>query len=426
MTFHTYQDVLRHLDNLGLFHMDMHLDRMYRAIKKSNLAQQFVPAVQIVGTNGKGSTSTFLAFLAQAHGLKVGLHTSPHFLSPRERIRINGEMLPEEYWADLASRVYDAAPDLTYFEFLTVLALLAFVDAKVDLAVLETGLGGRYDATTAVPVQMLCYVPIGMDHEQILGNTLKQIAEDKAGAIRPMSDGIVLSGPQETEAMQCLEQASAKLKIPFVRVENCDLPFGLLNPAKPDSVPQLGLLGQHQIGNARLALAAWDILRQKHHWSLTEKAVRQGLATAWLPGRLQLVQASAERPALLLDGAHNPHGLRALVQSLSVAKIKPKAVIFSCLADKKWLEMISLVLQAAQNAPIFLVTIEHNERALDEKEMVKAFGGKATPTSDLPTALKMASLGNAKEPILICGSLYLLSEVFEMYPELLESPKKER
>lgn len=232
MRFHSFDDVQDHLDALGLFHMDFGLDRMRNALDALGLLTPPFVTVQIVGTNGKGSTSTFLSCVARAHGLKVGLYTSPHFVTPRERIRINGTMLPADRWPVLADRVMEAAPNLTYFEFLTALGLLAFAEAGVDLVVMEAGLGGHYDATTAMPVQAVCFTPIGMDHEKILGSTLTDIASDKSQAMRP---GVpAFTAPQEAEALDCLlrtaQEKGAELR------ETASLPFpqsALGSPAAP-------------------------------------------------------------------------------------------------------------------------------------------------------------------------------------------------
>ena len=221
MRFHSFDDVQDHLDALGLFHMDFGLDRMRNALDALGLLTPPFVTVQIVGTNGKGSTSTFLSCVARAHGLKVGLYTSPHFVTPRERIRINGTMLPADRWPVLADRVMEAAPNLTYFEFLTALGLLAFAEAGVDLVVMEAGLGGHYDATTAMPVQAVCFTPIGMDHEKILGPTLTDIASDKSQAMRP---GVpAFTAPQEAEALDCLLR-TAQEKGTELR-ETATLPF---------------------------------------------------------------------------------------------------------------------------------------------------------------------------------------------------------
>lgn len=188
--FKSFHDIEEHLNQLGLFHMDMGLSRVQDALEALGCTFN-CPVVQVVGTNGKGSTVTFLHSLAEAHGLKVGVFTSPHFLSPVERIRLGKRVLPEAAWPCLANRVHAAAPELTYFEFLTVLAALAYQDACPNLIILEAGLGGHYDATTALPANLVCFTPIALDHQGILGPDIASIAADKAMALRPDRKSVV-------------------------------------------------------------------------------------------------------------------------------------------------------------------------------------------------------------------------------------------
>ena len=417
MRFHSFDDVQDHLDALGLFHMDFGLDRMRNALDALGLLTPPFVTVQIVGTNGKGSTSTFLSCVARAHGLKVGLYTSPHFVTPRERIRINGTMLPADRWPVLADRVMEAAPNLTYFEFLTALGLLAFAEAGVDLVVMEAGLGGHYDATTAMPVQAVCFTPIGMDHEKILGPTLTDIASDKSQAMRP---GVpAFTAPQEAEALDCLlrtaQEKGAELR------ETASLPF-------PQSA--LGLAGPHQRVNARLAIAVWDWLADQHHWPNMPETTAKGLASAHFPGRFQRIPACNGLPPLILDGAHNPHGLRAFETAVRDADIQPAAVIFSCLADKDISDMLPFIRRIAGDAPLFVPTLQDNERAMNGEELAKLLAegrGPAItqPTQRLSLALKeTASFVPAEDadrhPVLLCGSLYLLGEFFNLHPQTLE------
>ena len=417
MRFHHFDDVQDHLDGLGLFNMDFSLDRMRKALAALGLDHPPFAAVQIVGTNGKGSTSTFLACLARAHGLKTGLYTSPHFVTPRERIRIDGKMLPESEWPALAERVLRAAPALTYFEFLTALGLLAFAEAGVDFVVLEAGLGGHYDATSAAPAEAVCFTPIGMDHEKILGPTLTDIATDKAQAMRP---GVpAFTAPQEEEALACLRRA-AKEKGAELH-ETAELPF----PETP-----LGLAGPHQRVNARLALAAWRWLASRQSWAQRPEAVASGLAGAHFPGRFQRLPAGEGRPPLILDGAHNPHGLRALEQAVLDARITPSAVIFSCLADKDVSHMLPFVRRIAGDAPLFVPTIQDNERAMNGEDLARllAEGRGAARTEAvqrISLALREAARcvppdGAEAHPVLLCGSLYLLGEFFILHPDALE------
>ena len=198
VAFSSCAGILRHLEGRGFFHMDLSLDRMEAALRALGLTRPPFLVAQVLGTNGKGSTSAFLSSLARAHGHRAGLYTSPHFLLPEERIRIDGRPLPCASWVDAANEVVRHGPDLTYFEFLTVLAVALFARAGVSLAVMEAGLGGRYDATTALAADVLAYAPIAKDHAAVLGSTLRRIAADKAAAIR--SAAPVFSAPQFPDA----------------------------------------------------------------------------------------------------------------------------------------------------------------------------------------------------------------------------------
>ena len=185
MKFPSFEHFTVYLDSLGLFSMRLGLDRMHAALDRMRLTRPESTMVHVVGTNGKGSTSAFLAALAQAHGLRVGLYTSPHLVSVRERIRVDGRLLPEKCWVEAANAVMARCADvgLTYFELVTVMALHLFRAERVDLAVLEAGLGGTHDATCAVNADLTVMTPVGLDHEHVLGPELPDIARDKSGAL---------------------------------------------------------------------------------------------------------------------------------------------------------------------------------------------------------------------------------------------------
>ena len=419
-TFSTHTDIQRHLDGLGLFHMDMDLGRMHRALAALDLARPPFVVAQVLGTNGKGSTSAFLASLALAHGCRVGLYTSPHFVSPTERIRIGGPEKPicapwpAEKWVESANQVMAVASDLTYFEFLTVLALLSFAREGVELAVLEAGLGGKHDATTAVAADLLCYAPIALDHKDIIGPTLADIAADKAAAIR--SAAPVCSVTQFPEAAKALEDAARAHNAPTFRATPA--PAGL----------RLGLNGPHQRINAGLALAAWQQIAPMLHKSTEDvPAQARGLAQAFMPGRLQRLPGTDTLPPLLLDGAHNPHGMAALIKALRAEGIKPAAAIFSCLADKDWLPAAQMLKHYLGEAPMFVLTLD-NHRAATADDIAEACNSlppatvQALPQGPqaLAQALELAralpAVSEAR-PVLMSGSLYLLSEFFTMYPQ---------
>jgi len=433
--FKNADDVFRYLDGLGLFHMNLGLDRMNRALEAltgffSDLHRPACPVVQIVGTNGKGSTGAFLQSLGMAHGLRVGLYTSPHFLSPTERIRMGTKVLPEAAWPELAGRACAAADDLTYFELLTIMAVLAFRQADPDLLIFEAGLGGRYDATTALPADLVCFTPFGLDHLEVLGPDLRTIAADKADAMRAGMFAAV-SAPQEHDAERILHSKAQAMGLPlcFTDLPNT-IPASLLPEGMRSLCPlaadaKLGLQGPHQRVNAASALTVWLLLCHRHGWHTDERVIRRGLADAFLPGRLQTVYPTGKTP-FLLDGAHNVHGMTALHAALTEMKardgIRPSAVIFSCLADKSPEDMAPLVASLAGDAPILLPTLHDNPRAASGRTLQTLFpSGKAKAVDNLEQALQeVQHEAEGDDPVLICGSLYLLAEFFSLFPAALQ------
>lgn len=438
--FHSYDEAVAYLDGLGLFHVELGLDRMKRALASLGVDRPFCPTVQVVGTNGKGSTSTFLQSLAMAHGLKTGLYTSPHFVRPEERIRIGQSTLPREEWPVYASRAVAACPGLTYFELLTVMAADFFRSRKCDLVVCEAGLGGRWDGTTALPADMVCFTPMGLDHTDVLGGTLAEIADDKSDALRP---GILaaVSAPQPEAARAVLEAKAGKRDVPLF-----SLPQEAGGPCTPagrelwNSLPEelkacavlpkdaeLGLYGAHQRVNAQTALLAWVLLCRRFGWKTDKTAIAEGLRQAFIPGRLQFVPAGNGLPALWLDGAHNTHGMTALKEAVDAmpAVLKPGAVVFSCLADKDPERLSALLRRTAGNVPVFVPTIPDNHRAASGETLASFVGGNAAAAEGIPQALAAAAKAAGRRPVLVCGSLYLLSALFSLYPALMEGKSDE-
>nr|WP_321257885.1 cyanophycin synthetase [uncultured Pseudodesulfovibrio sp.] len=397
-----YFQLTEYMDRLGLFHMDLSLDRMEKFMAAHGMLD--IPVVHVVGTNGKGSTSAFFGSIARAHGLKVGLFSSPHFVSPRERVQVNRSMLSREVWVELANAVLstDGGEDLTYFEFQTCLALLAFEREGVDVAVMEAGLGGKFDATNVLAPGLTLFTPIGMDHEKLLGSTLAEIAEDKAGAIR--HEGVALTGPQEADAMIQLQDRAQSIGARLMY--SVDL-------AEPVRGVKLGLSGIHQTMNAQLALAGWRWFAAGRDIRSEPRLENFGMETVFVPGRLQTVDIDGR--SILLDGAHNSHALIALSAALNAQGIRPGCVVFTCLKDKDLTPMVQLV-QALTDGPIFIPAME-SERARSADSLVEAMGGRAKAVSSMEEALGLG----ASEPgaTLVCGSLYLLAEFYRLYPECL-------
>jgi dihydrofolate synthase/folylpolyglutamate synthase len=406
--FNNFKEVNTFLEGLGLFHMDLSLNRVEKGLKLLGLASPSYLSIQVVGTNGKGSTSAFLESLASAHKLKTGLFTSPHLVSVRERIRINKQELPSREWVEGFNYVYHFCKNLhlTYFEYIFLLACYLFSKHQVDLAIFEAGLGGRFDATTVLPHPVLVFTSIDLDHSQILGSTLTQIATDKAGAIK--SKQILISAPQTQEVVKVLTREAQKKQATllfcnsFFKEQNNSLM--LTNPEFKISLsPYL----EPQTTNLKLALATWELIRKKLNLPFNSGLLSQGISSFFLPGRIQKVSS---QPEIFLDVAHNPHGLKHLKQSLQKLNFFPQMVIFSCLKDKDWKQMLSILQEF--NATLYFYPLTSNPRALSWEEVKKSY-----PTVKLLPDLE--ELNSLNKPTLICGSFYLLALIYAHQPEWL-------
>lgn len=398
-----------------MFHLNMGLHRVISALDALGLTHAPDISVQVVGTNGKGSTSTFLAEILAASGLKTGLYTSPHFLSPRERILVNGQELPEAAWLDAAENVLrisgDRSPEhtLTYFELLTVMAAWLFREHGCAAAVFEAGLGGAHDATTALGHDLTVITPIGLDHLSILGPTLADIARDKARAMRA---GIpAITAVQTIEVMAVLRTVAAHTGALLHCVQDLAAVHGAAWPTQP-SMP-----GPHQAENLRLALAAHQLLAEANGLPIDPDALGRAAREAFIPGRLQIVPCSTGWPSFILDGAHNLPGLESLTRALTHLTIKPQAVVFACLADKDIEAMLPLV-RSLTDGPIIVPGIDAPGRALDPAELAGRFGGGTVPVRDMAEAFRMVK--GSDGAVLVCGSLYLLAEVYKLRPQWLK------
>lgn len=411
--FSTFDGFSAYLDRLGLFHMDLTLERAREFGRRAGLSRPPFAVAHVVGTNGKGSTSSFLDSVAREHGLRTGLFTSPHFVSFRERIQVGGRMLGEERWTALANRAMSIGGDLglTYFELLTCMAVLAFAEEGVELAVMEAGLGGRYDAVSAFETDLTLFTPIGLDHMAVLGDSIQAITADKAEAMR--ESGLAVTGPQEPEALAVLRGTAERKAVRLLMA-------GWLASLPPDA--RLGLAGSHQRGNALLALAAWRAITTAMGREPDAEAEERGLARAFIPGRLQRCPAVAGRDVeLILDGAHNEPGLRALLTAVEELRLRPKALLFTCLKDKDLAAMVRIAARLT-DGPVLVTGLPDCDRARDPAEIAESFasqGRRAETHADPETALtRAADIGG---PVLACGSLYLLAALYTNRPECLEN-----
>ena len=409
-----------YLDGLGLFHMDFGLGRMRGALAALSLESLPHLAVQVVGTNGKGSTGAFLAAMLAAHGLPAGLYLSPHFVSVRERILLAGQKLPEADWVTAANAVLAATAKtgetgrLTYFELLTAMAAWLFTNRGAEAAVYEAGLGGAGDATTALPRDIVLFTPIGMDHAAVIGPTLAEIARDKAGAMVP--GGVAVTGPQPPEVMDVLRREADRLKTRLYDAEelagfNVVSRKSVLRRPRLLRIPRakLRLAGPHQAQNAALALAGFGLCAELLDLVPDAEALHRALVETFVPGRLHLLRLPGMTPQLLLDCAHNVPAITALLHALSALGIGPAALIFTSLADKD-LEGMAPLAAALTAGPIFVPELPGVSRARPAAEVAAALGPRAVIVPDPAAALE--AVKDIPGTVLACGSMYLLAALF--------------
>ncbi|KAB1920598.1 bifunctional folylpolyglutamate synthase/dihydrofolate synthase [Micromonospora noduli] len=396
------------LNARGFTRMVFELDRIESLLDLLGSPQRAYPAIHLTGTNGKTSTARMIDSLLRAHGLHTGRYTSPHLETVRERISLDGEPVSEERFASVyreikpLAELVDARSDepLTYFDMTTALAFATFADAPVDIAVVEVGLGGAEDATNVLQAGVCVITPIGLDHTEWLGDTLQDIALAKAGIIHP--GATVISAAQEEEAAGPLLERCAEVGATLAREGG---EFGVLGRAvavggQVLTLQGLGgvyddvfipLHGAHQAQNAAMALAAVEaFLGAGARRQLDIEAVREGFASTSSPGRLERVRNA---PTILLDGAHNPHGMKATVTALQEEFAFSKLVaVIGVLADKDAEALLELLEPVVDQV---VVTRNSSPRAMPTEELgalaAEIFGEERVASAEeMPDAIELA------------------------------------
>ncbi|MCX8073241.1 MAG: bifunctional folylpolyglutamate synthase/dihydrofolate synthase [Candidatus Binatia bacterium] len=412
----TYQELLDWLFALEARKgMDFKLERVELVLQGLGHPERKYPVIHIAGTNGKGSVAAMLHAMAGAAGLRAGLYTSPHLVRFTERIRVGeAEICPEEV-VRLARDVHRAATlrgiDLTFFEFTTVLAFQYFADCEVPLAVIETGLGGRLDATNVVVPEVAVITSIGFDHQEFLGRSLASIAAEKAGIIKPGVPVVVGRVPPEAEVV-ILQRARAQgarvwragTDFDWSGTDRC---WSFRGPRGELTNVTLALRGWHQCGNAAVAVAAAQALPEALQWS--PYVWRAGLEGVHWPGRLEVV---GENPLVILDGAHNLDGVRALLTALpECTQGRRVHLLFGVMADKDWPEMVELL---APHVASVIVTRPLPRRSADPERVASVWRERTQvrveedPRRAFEGLLATVDPGDA---ILVTGSLFLVGAV---------------
>jgi dihydrofolate synthase / folylpolyglutamate synthase len=406
------------------------LEPVRELLAKLDHPERMFPILHVGGTSGKGSTSTFLADILTASGYKVGLFTKPHLSTVRERFVVDKKLIsPAEIMALLEHVPTGLTHTPTWFELMTALAFLHFAERQVDVGIIEVGLGGCLDATNVVDPLLSILTNVGLDHTDILGNTVELIAADKAGIIKPgrtAISGVTQPSVIEIVEQRCAQQGSAlRLAGRDFRVENAvytgqGSTFDLIAQGRTLKDLRISMLGRHQVHNAALAIAA-SLELGRLNYSIRESALRDALARTFIAGRMELIPTAPGGPTILLDGAHSPPKMAALAESLHT--LFPARKLIGVLAFskghdyEKTLEAIAPFLQHAVLTEFDVETDYGNKRAMEVAELAHSLRQihpeigitlQANPVEALNTARGLALPGDR---ICVTGSIFLVGQL---------------
>lgn len=429
----TYQKACKYLDDMQMHKIKLGLEAMQTILAELGSPERSCPAIHVAGTNGKGSVCSMMGSIMTEADYKTGLYTSPHLSSVRERFRIDDQYISEDDFTRLMEKIRCALKKrtITYFECATALAFCWFAEQNCDLVIIETGLGGRLDATNVLKPLISVITTISMDHEQYLGDTVESVAFEKAGIIKektPVISGVLTGGPREV-----IEQTCSARQAPL-RTRNTDY---LLQTAgdniwswryKDGQITNLTLPagGVWQVENGASAIAAAVLLRD-FGFEIPDHAIRLGLKNAVWPGRMELLKVAidehGDRPLkvsdsgqilrFLLDGAHNEAGVSSLVEALETSfNYERLLVIWASMGDKKYDDMLNAV---ARKADHLILTSPDSERSASPEELAAVLHNAADKSyecifqvSDALTKIK--KMATPEDLVVVAGSLYLIGE----------------
>ena len=424
----TYETALEKIHSLLTFGSRPGLSRMRELLRRLDNPQDKLRYIHVAGTNGKGSVCEMLSYVLTAAGYKTGLFISPYITDFRERIQINNQMIDKETLIDAVEKTFPVLEQLrsediiiTEFEYVNALQFYIHSQAKCDIVVLETGMGGLLDCTNVIkPPLGSIITTIGLDHTNVLGNTIEEITAQKCGIIK--NGSAAFTSRQTSEAMAVIEQTAARMNVPLIKSEDLSLSveetsLGGSRFLADGLSCSIKLAGRHQIENALTALSALFYFRNKKLLSLSDEAIIDGLQNAVNPARLELL---CNEPPVLLDGAHNPNGVEALKKAIEEFLPEvPVTCVMGMLADKDTDTAVSLMDGLPQR--VFTVPV-NNPRAMGAATLAEKFRAAGTQAkafdsaeSAVDRAVEMAEAESGA--VIICGSLYLAGE---LRPYLLE------
>ena len=408
----TYAEAIQFLYSLQVFGAHFGLDRALRLAQRLGNPQNELRFIHVAGTNGKGSTCAMLESIYRTSGLRVGLYTSPHLVSFRERIQVNRELISQDDVVRLVAAAKELMAEFssddhpTFFEIVTIMALRYFAERECELVIWETGLGGRLDATNIVTPLASVITNVQFDHEKWLGDTLEKIAREKAGIIKPRVP--VITAAEQPAALRIIRETAENLLAPLHVVE--DAPVQNCEELFSHRPSRRGLIGEHQRVNAAVALKTVEVLNGV--MPVDSGQQRAALDHVNWPGRFQIIQRPQQ--TLVLDGAHNPAGARALISALQ-AEFPGRAATFivGVLEDKNWAAVCDLFATVAARLVVVPVASKRSAQPRALADACRAANPRRLVTEK--ESLRSAMQETANDSIVvITGSLYLVGEALEL------------
>lgn len=418
------EESLNKLFALHTFGVKLGLENIQRFLSDIGNPQKKIKTIHIAGSNGKGSTSSFIASILMQKGYKVGLYTSPHFVKFNERISINGKYISDDYIANFIDKYNDQINkyELTFFEVTTAMAFEYFAFLNVDYAVIETGLGGRLDATNVLNPLACVITSISLEHTAILGDKLEQIAFEKSEIIKSNSKTFIGLLPEE--AIKVIEKKCLSVKSPLFCLEEYiiekDERIELYTEELEFDNWEVPLIGKHQKYNAALASLCVSKTFDLDDPSVITDGIKNVVKNTRLQGRYEII---SDKPKIILDSAHNPEGIESLITEFKKEKNKSKyktsSLLFGAMRDKNIDEMLEIVKDNFTNIYFYAINYERAASAALLAERAKKRGIKYSIITDLKDFIKEQVNGDSDSCLVVAGSMYLLGEVKAILPEII-------
>lgn len=426
-----YQEALNYINESHKFGIRLGLDNMRNLLELLGNPQDKLNVIHVAGTNGKGSTCSFITSILKESGYKVGLYTSPFLETFTERIKINGENIPEEDVARIVTLIKEKIEqgDIypTEFEIVTAMAFYYYCEQDVDFVALEVGLGGRYDATNIIKTSDVSVITsISLDHVGILGDTVEKIAYEKGGIIKENGTAIVYDQSDEAKDVIkdiCKEKNAKYIEVKFddINIKQSDIYSQVYDCSimgKKYEDLEIKLIGDHQVNNSILALSAIDFLKETKGLNITEEDIRKGLINTKWPGRIEKIM---EKPIFIIDGAHNEDGARSLAKAIDKNFNGKKATLLIGMLEDKDIDGVLEILMPYFNKVI--TTTPDNPRAIDSeklKDKISKYVDNIVSKPSIEEAVEYTLKNSSEDDIVIsAGSLYMIGTVRTLVNKML-------